>query len=61
MILVWKRLYSMLHAWMREVQEDLYQEEGKKGRHPPASPRYMGSSLHAETGCRKFYAGEVFE
>jgi len=23
-----------------------------------ASPRYMGSGLHAETGCRKVYAGE---
>jgi len=27
----------------------------------PASLRYMGSRLHAETGCRKVYAGEVFE
>ena len=27
----------------------------------PASLRYMGSGLHAETGCRKVCAGEVFE
>ena len=36
-------------------------KERKKGRHPPASLRYMGSRLHAETGCRNVYAGEVFE
>jgi len=39
----------------------VYQEEEKKGRHPPAFLRDMGSRLHAETGCRKVYAGEVFE
>jgi len=42
-------------------QKDLYQVEDKKGRHPPAFLRYMGSRLHAETGCRKVYAGEVSE
>jgi len=42
-------------------QKDLYQGEEKKGRHPPAFLRYMGSRLHAETGCKKVYAGEVFE
>jgi len=31
------------------------------GMHPPASLRYMGSGLHAETGCRKVYDGEVFK
>jgi len=39
----------------------LYQREEKKGRHPPAFLRYMGSRLHAETGCRKVHAEEVFE
>jgi len=39
----------------------LYQGEGKKGRRLPASLRYMGSGLHAETGCRKVCAREVFE
>ena len=39
----------------------MYQGKEKKGRHPPASLRYMGSRLDAETGCRKVYAGEVFE
>jgi len=42
-------------------QKGLYQGEEKKGRHPPASLRYMGSRLHAETGCRNVYAREVFE
>ena len=36
-------------------------EKKKKGRHPPAFLRNMGSRLHAETGCRKAYAGEVSE
>jgi len=50
-------------TWMDEegFQKDLYQGEEKKGRHPPASLRYMGSRLHAETGCRKVYVGEVSE
>jgi len=44
------------------LQKDLYPGEGKTGRpHPPASLRYMGSGLHIETGCKKVYAGEVFE
>ena len=42
-------------------QKDLYQGEEKKGRHPPAFLRHMGSRLHAETGCRKVYVGEVSE
>ena len=46
-------------TWMDEegFQKDLYQGEEKKGRHPTASLRYMGT----ETGCRKVYAGEVSE
>ena len=45
-----------------EFEKDLYQGAGEKGRHPPAFLRYMGSGLHAETGCRplKVYVG-VFE
>jgi len=43
----------------------LYQGEGKKRRHPPLaaflSLRYMDGGLDAATGCRKVYAGEVFE
>jgi len=42
-------------------QKDLYQGEEQKGRHPPASLRCMASRLHAQTGCRKVYAGEVSE
>ena len=42
-------------------QKDMYQGEDKKGRYPPDSLLYMGSGLHAETGCSKVYAGEVFE
>jgi len=39
-----------LVSWRRE-----------KGEDSPASLRYMGSGLHAETGCRKVYVREVFE
>jgi len=56
-----ERLYSMVHGWMRRVSKRLIKEKEKKGRHPPAFLRYMGSRLHAETGCRKVYAGEVSE
>jgi len=49
-----------MDGW-RGIKKDLYQGEGKKGRHPLASLRYMGSGLHAETGCRKVYAGAIFE
>ena len=52
-------------AWYMDgrggFQKDVYQGEGKKGRHPTASLRYMGSRLHVETGWRKVYAGEVSE
>jgi len=53
----------MVHGRVRRVskKQDLYQGEEKKRRHPPAFLRYMGSRLHAETGCRKVYAGEVSE
>jgi len=44
-----------------KIQKDLCQGEGKKGRHPPAFPRHMGSGLHVETGCREFHAGIAFE
>jgi len=42
------------------VLKNFYQG-GKKERDSPASLLYMGSGLHAETGCRKVYAEEVFE
>jgi len=48
-------------ASMDEEGFKLYQGEEKKGRHPPAFLRYMGSRLHAETGCRKVYVGELSE
>jgi len=49
----------MVHGWMRRVSKDFHQGEEKKGRHPTAFLQYIGCRLHAETGCRKFYAGEV--
>ena len=57
-------MVTTLHyaTWMDEkIQKDLCQGEGKKGRHPPAFPRHMGSGLHAETGCREVHAGIAFE
>jgi len=51
----------MVHGWIKRGQKDLYQGEEKKGRHPPAFLRHMGSRLHAEIGYRKFNAGKVFE
>ena len=49
--------------WMDEegFKKTCIRKKEKKGRHPPAFLRYMGSRLHAETGCRKVYAGEVSE
>jgi len=44
---------------MRKVSKRLVSRRRKKGE-SSASLRYMGSGLHAETGCRKVYAGEVF-
>jgi len=53
----------MVHGWMRRVSKRPISRPGEeqKGRHPPAFLRYMGSRLHAETGCRKAYVGEVSE
>jgi len=53
----------MVHGWMKKVSKSLrlVSRRRKKGRHPPAFLRYMGSRLHAETGCRKVYAGIVSE
>jgi len=50
-------------TWMDEegFKKTFIKEKKKRGRHPPAFLRYMGSRLHAETGCRKVYAGEVSE
>jgi len=33
----------------------------EKGEQTPAFLQHMGIGLHAETGCRKVYAGVVFE
>jgi len=51
----------MVHGWMRRVSKRLVSGRRKKGRFPPAFLRYMGSRLHAATGCREVYAGEVSE
>jgi len=51
----------MVHGWMRRVSKRLVSRTRQKGGYPPASLLYMGSGLHAETGCRKVYAGEVSE
>jgi len=51
----------MTHGWMRRVLKRLVSRRRERGRHPPASLRYMGNGLHAETGCRKVYAEEVSE
>jgi len=45
---------------MRRVSKRLESRRRKKGE-TSTFLRYMGSRLHAETGCRKVYAGEVFE
>jgi len=45
-------------------EESCIREKKKRGDiHQPfyGFLRYMGSRLHAETGCRKVYAGEVSE
>jgi len=46
-------------TWMDEegFKKTCIKEKEKRA----ASLQYMGSGLHAETGCRKVYAGEVFE
>jgi len=62
---LWPEYGNGYMAWYMdgwgEFQKDLHQGEGKRGRYPPAILRHMGSRLHAETGCKKVYAGEVFE
>jgi len=47
--------------WWREIQNDLYQEIGRKLKHWTAFLRHIGSGLHAETGHRKVYAWKVCE
>ena len=46
-----------LDGW-REFQKDMYQGEEKKGRHPPAFLRHMGSGLHAETDAGRSMLGK---
>ena len=51
----------MVDGWMKRDFKRLISRRRKKGEIPPAFLWYMGSRLHAETGCRKVYAGKVFE
>jgi len=51
----------MVYGWMRRVSKKIVSRRRKKGMHPAAFLRYMGSRLDGETGCRKVYAGEVSE
>jgi len=46
----------MVHGWMRRFSKRFVSRRRKKGEAPP-SLLYMGSGLHADTGCRKVYAG----
>jgi len=39
----------------------LKEKEKRRGTHQLFRLRYMGSGLHAEIGCRKVYAWDVFE
>ena len=50
-------------TWMDEegFKKTCIREKRKGGDIPSAFLRYMGSRIHAETGCRKVYAGEVSE
>ena len=50
-------------TWMDEegLKKTCIREKKKGKTSTPAFLRYMGSRLHAETGCRKVYAGEVSE
>jgi len=62
---LWSAYGNGSTAWYMDgwggFQEDLYQGEEQKGRHTPAFLRYMGSRLHAETGCKKVHVAEVSE
>jgi len=51
----------MVHGWMRRVSKRLVSRRRQKGEASTSLSTYMGSGLHAETGCRKVYAGNVFE
>ena len=51
-------------TWMDEKgfkKTCIREKEKRGGTHQPLRLRYMGNGLHAETGCRKVYAGEVSE
>jgi len=50
----------MAHGWMRRVSKRLVLRRKKK-REAPTILRHMGSGLHAETGCKKVHAGDVFK
>ena len=57
---------KLLDYFLRSNERNINQSRrGKKGEACTslftANLRYIGSRIHAETGCRKVYAGEVFE
>jgi len=51
----------MVHEWMKRVSKRLVSGRRKKGETSTSlsTVHVMGSRLHAETGCRKVYVGEV--
>jgi len=52
----------MVHGWMMRVSKQLSRKRKKGEASTSLSMAYgMGSGLHAETRCRKVYAGEVFQ
>jgi len=59
--------WYIISGWLRRVTEKTCITEKKKREsthqplYPPAFIRYMGRRLHAETGCMKLDAGEVFD
>jgi len=49
---------SMVHRWMRKVSKRFVSRRRKKGETSTSLSTVHGSGLHAETGCRKGYAGD---
>jgi len=55
----------MIHGWTKRDSKRLVSRRREKGEgstnFSEAVVLHMGSGLHAETGCRKVYAGKVFQ
>jgi len=55
----------MIHGWTKRDSKRLVSRRREKGEgstnFSKAVVLHMGSGLHAETGCRKVYAGKVFQ